>query len=75
MVHPLIEKVRTFSEEHTLLPKGSSLIVGLSGGPDSMALVSLLKALEPDYAYKLVVAHLDHQWRPNSAQEDRKSVV
>jgi tRNA(Ile)-lysidine synthase len=69
MVDQLIEKVRTFSEEHALLPKGSPLIVGLSGGPDSIALVSLLKALEPEYGYKLVVAHLDHQWRPNSAQD------
>ncbi len=69
MVHRLVEKIRTFSDEHQLIPKGSPLIVGLSGGPDSIALLSILKTLEPVYDYTLIAAHLDHQWRIHSSKD------
>lgn len=69
MTHPLVKKVRTFSDEHALITKGSSLIIGLSGGPDSVALLSLLKKLEPVYGYSLIAAHLDHQWRAASHKD------
>lgn len=65
-LHPLVKKVQAFSDEHELITKGSCLIVGLSGGPDSVALLSLLKELQPLYEYTLIAAHLDHQWRENS---------
>ncbi len=69
MVNRLLEKVRTFSDEHQLMPKGSPLIVGLSGGPDSVALLSILKKLAPLYGYTLIAAHLDHQWRTESYKD------
>lgn len=43
---------------------GEKLVVAVSGGPDSMALVDMLK----DH-YQLVVAHFDHQLRPQSYLE------
>ncbi len=77
--HPLVKKVQTFSDEQQLITKGSCpqgsclqescLIVGLSGGPDSVALLSLLKELQPLYEYTLIAAHLDHQWRENSHED------
>ena len=45
--------------------KGKSLVIGLSGGADSMALFyAALKLGQP-----LVAAHVDHGWREESAQE------
>lgn len=41
------------------------LLLGLSGGPDSLALLYLLKECKLDFA----VAHIDHGWRPESAGE------
>ncbi len=69
MAYHLIDKVRTFSEEHQLFPKGSPLIVGVSGGPDSVALLSVLKTVQPTYGYSLIAAHLDHQWRAESYKD------
>ena len=43
------------------------LVVGVSGGPDSLALLDILARLYP--AGRLVVAHLDHGLRPSSADE------
>lgn len=46
-----------------------TLILGLSGGPDSVFLFFLLKELHEQKRIKLVVAHLDHGWRDESAQD------
>jgi tRNA(Ile)-lysidine synthase len=49
----------------TYLSLRPPLVLGLSGGPDSMALFHLL--LEENYPFE--VAHMDHAWRPESLQE------
>lgn len=43
------------------------LVVGVSGGPDSMALLHALRSHIP--ANRLIIAHLDHGLRPSSAAE------
>ena len=50
-----------------LAGSSGSLIVGVSGGPDSLALLDCLAQLLP--AERLVVAHLDHGMRPSAAAE------
>ena len=45
-----------------------TLIVGVSGGPDSLCLLDLLHR----EGFSLVVAHLDHGLRPESAAETRR---
>lgn len=47
----------------------STIIIGFSGGPDSVYLLLFLKSLEQALNLKLIAAHLDHQWRLESAQE------
>lgn len=45
------------------------IIVGLSGGPDSVALLHLLAHYQNLFKYQLIAAHLDHEWRQNSHQD------
>lgn len=52
-----------------LIKKNSTIIVGFSGGPDSIYLLIALKQIAPKYNLKLIAAHLDHQWRSESKQE------
>lgn len=52
-----------------LLQRGDRVLVGVSGGPDSVALLSLLAGLEKELAVHLVVVHVDHQLRPDSASD------
>src|SRR5882672_2524858 len=45
---------------------GAHLVVGLSGGMDSVALLSVLVRLAPDMAFSLRAVHVDHGISPNS---------
>lgn len=58
--------------EHHLLPTvgaAYTLIVGVSGGADSVGLLHALHSLVPAWGLVLHVAHLDHSLRPDSAQD------
>jgi tRNA(Ile)-lysidine synthase len=65
----LIDKVNNYTKQHHLLDVGDAVIVGLSGGPDSVFLLHALHSLKPIYNLKLIAAHLDHGWREHS-QDD-----
>lgn len=46
------------------------VILGLSGGPDSVFLLHMLVQLQKQYeGLEIIVAHLDHGWREESAKE------
>ncbi len=55
--------------QQPLASKKPLIIVGLSGGPDSVFLLYLLTQLAQQYSINLAAAHLDHGWRENSAHD------
>ena len=52
-----------------LLPQHATLLLAVSGGQDSMALVGLLRDLQRLHHWRLLLWHGDHGWRPESAQQ------
>lgn len=52
-----------------LSTKKPTVVLGLSGGPDSVFLLHLLAQLHNEDYITLVAAHLDHGWRHNSADD------
>ncbi|MFA5363314.1 MAG: tRNA lysidine(34) synthetase TilS [Candidatus Omnitrophota bacterium] len=69
----LLERVRQIIKKYSLVKNGERVLVAVSGGPDSTALVFLLYALRKELDLKLHVAHLDHGLREDSVK-DRKFV-
>jgi tRNA(Ile)-lysidine synthase len=69
----LLVKVRKIIKQHNLINKGDKIAVGVSGGPDSVALLFLLNALKKELRLTLHIAHLDHMLRKDS-RKDREFV-
>lgn len=67
----LRKKIARFVTEHGLCRPGDALIVAVSGGADSMALLDILAHL-PGFDLKLVVAHLNHRLRGGEADADEE---
>src|SRR5262245_63644230 len=56
---------------HAMLAGGETVLVAVSGGADSVALLHLLVELAPGWRLRLHVLHVDHQLRPDSAADAR----
>ncbi|MBP7216446.1 MAG: tRNA lysidine(34) synthetase TilS [Candidatus Omnitrophica bacterium] len=65
----MIAKVKETIERYHLLQPHDTVIVAVSGGPDSVALLYALYALRKEYNLTLHVAHLDHQLRKQSVRD------
>lgn len=55
---------------HQMLERGDTVLVAVSGGPDSVALLHCLVAMETHWDLRLVVGHLNHQLRGAIADEE-----
>lgn len=60
---------------HGLFGHGSKIVVGCSGGPDSVCLLDILSKLQKKYKLELVVAHVNYGLRGNDASRDEKFVT
>jgi tRNA(Ile)-lysidine synthase len=60
--------------ENNLFHKGQTIIIGLSGGPDSVALTNLLCQINDCFKmdWRLVIAHLNHQMRGRKSDRDER---
>jgi tRNA(Ile)-lysidine synthase len=59
---------------HRIFEPGERVVVAVSGGPDSLALLSILREILPVIPLHLRVAHFDHGWRAAS-HDDRDFVA
>ena len=68
----LQQKVRRTILKHALLPPGTQVLVGLSGGGDSVALTLLLRELGKHGGFAVVgLAHFNHRLRPAAEDDER----
>lgn len=67
--------VREAARRFQLFPPGETVIVGVSGGPDSLCLLDVLRDLAPEFGITLHVAHLHHGLRGPEADADAAFVA
>ena len=70
----LYERIKTYAIRHNLLCTGDRVLVAVSGGPDSVALLHLLHELKDELRLDLEIAHLEHGIRGEEAKRDAKFV-
>jgi len=70
----LSRDVSDFAARHHLWKPGDRLMVAVSGGADSVALLHILHELSPILELELTVVHLDHGLRGRSSREDARWV-
>ncbi len=64
-----VKKILETIKKYDLVKPGESVLVAVSGGPDSIALLYSLYSLRKALGLKLHVAHLDHGLRKNSGKD------
>lgn len=67
------EDVLSVIKRYNMLENCDRIVVGLSGGADSVCLLSVLNSLKAEYGFSLVAAHINHGIRGAEAQRDEES--
>lgn len=65
------EKVLSIIREHNLIKKNENIVIGVSGGPDSMALLYVLLEIKPLLNFNIHIAHVNHGVRGEDAKSDQ----
>ena len=61
----MIRKVKETVRKHSMLAAGDRVLIGLSGGPDSVCLAVVLSMLKEDLSLSLSAVYVDHGLRPD----------
>jgi tRNA(Ile)-lysidine synthase len=67
-------KVKNTIIDKNLIQKNEHIIIGLSGGPDSVCLFNVLMNLSHELNFTISAVHVNHKFRPGAAEEDQAYV-
>lgn len=65
-----IKKVQNFAFANDLWEKNSKIVLAISGGPDSVCMLSIMAYLAPKYNFKLHIAHVNYDLRGKDSEKD-----
>ena len=68
------KQIRRTVAEHNLIEDGDHIVLGLSGGPDSMCLFDVLLDMAKEMSLTIHPVHVNHKFRPGAAEQDQKFV-
>ncbi|MEG6566727.1 tRNA lysidine(34) synthetase TilS [Thermoanaerobacterium saccharolyticum] len=66
----MIDSFEKTIKEYKMIEKGDKIVIGVSGGPDSICLLNLLLEIKEKYELKLFVVHVNHMLRGADADSD-----
>ncbi len=70
MQSDLAKRTERFIKEHSLIEPGERVLIGLSGGADSVCLLAVLKELKDTFPFSLGAFHVNHGIRGEDADAD-----
>lgn len=70
----MIQKVLNTIKNYNMIEEGDRVVVGVSGGPDSVCLLYVLDYIRKDLNIKLYIAHIEHGFRGKASIEDAEFV-
>ncbi len=70
-----LKKVTQTITQYRMFSSGDAVLIGMSGGPDSSALLHALLQLAPRFSLQLGIAHLNHSLRKKAADSDEAFVA
>lgn len=68
------KKVLDTIKKHDLLQNGTHIVLGLSGGPDSVCLFDVLCEIACEMNLTIHPVHVNHKFRPGAAEKDQEYV-
>lgn len=68
------QKVIETIEKYNLIKSGDKIVLGVSGGPDSITMLDILKDLKETMNFEIYVVHVNHMIRGQDAINDQKYV-
>ena len=68
----MIDKIKKYIKEQNLIKSGENIVIGFSGGPDSVMLLYALNELKKEFGYNLITVHINHQLRAEDAVKDEE---
>jgi tRNA(Ile)-lysidine synthase len=66
----LVKTVQNFAFQNNLWKKGSKIVLGVSGGPDSVCLLDIFNKLAKKYAWQVHIAHVNYGLRGKDSEKD-----
>ncbi len=65
------QKIFKFVTKYQLIENGDKIVLGVSGGPDSIAMLNILHKISKEINFEIFVAHINHGLRENAEMDEK----
>ena len=67
MKNKVIETIKKYK----LIEAGDKIVLGVSGGPDSISMLNILNEIKDEFDFKIYVAHINHLIREEAIDDEK----